>query len=200
MKICESLYYYLLSPKEAIKKNINFEYSLIVYLITALAMSISALYSIGGRSNILNLLIFTFGIASYIAVSNIVKIAVINFTVFIFSKNNSKNSEINNYKNNYRNNLKIFVSNCFGIYGIFIFMLPITLIFSKSSGLYFIQFLSFIILQIYYIILLYRNIKVSFNIDNSFKAFIILISPMIFDCLGYISLGILIFGAFINIL
>ncbi len=192
MKICESLYYYLLSPKEAIKKNINFEYSLIVYLITALAMSISALYSIGGKSNILNLLIFTFGIASYIAVSNIVKIAVINFTVFIFSKSNSKNSD--------RNNLKIFVSNCFGIYGIFIFMLPITLIFSKSSGLYFIQFLSFIILQIYYIILLYRNIKVSFNIDNSFKAFIILISPMIFDCLGYISLGILIFGAFINIL
>ena len=41
MKICESLYYYLLSPKEAIKKNINFEYSLIIYLITALTVSIS---------------------------------------------------------------------------------------------------------------------------------------------------------------
>lgn len=194
MKICESLYYYLLSPKEAIKKNINFEYSLIVYLITALSISISALYSIGSKSNILNLFIFTFGIASFIAVSNIVKIAVINFTVFIFSKNNYKNNE-----NNDRNNLKIFISNCFGIYGIFIFMLPITLIFSKSSGLHFIQFLVLIILQIYYLILLYRNIKFSFNIDNSFKALIILFSPIIFDYLSYITLGILIFGAFINI-
>lgn len=194
MKICESLYYYLLSPKEAIKKNINFEYSLIVYLITALSISISALYSIGSKSNILNLFIFTFGIASFIAVSNIVKIAVINFTVFIFSKNNYKNNG-----NNDRNNLKIFISNCFGIYGIFIFMLPITLIFSKSSGLHFIQFLVLIILQIYYLILLYRNIKFSFNIDNSFKALIILFSPIIFDYLSYITLGILIFGAFINI-
>ncbi len=79
-------------------------------------------------------------------------------------------------------------------------MLPITLIFSKSSGLYFIQFLAFIILQIYYLILLYRNIKFSFNIDNSFKAFVIFLSPMIFDYLTYISLGILIFGAFINII
>ena len=60
MKICESLYYYLLSPKEAIKKNINFEYSLIVYLITALTVSISVLYSIGSKSNILNLFIITF--------------------------------------------------------------------------------------------------------------------------------------------
>lgn len=196
MKICESLYYYLLSPKEAIKKNINFEYSLIVYLITALAMSVSALYSVGSKSNIFNLFIFTFGIASYIAVTNIVKIAVINFTVFIFSKNNAENGD----RNDYKNNLKIFVSNCFGIYGIFIFMLPITLIFSKSSGLYFIQFLAFIILQIYYLILLYRNIKFSFNIDNSFKAFVIFLSPMIFDYLSYISLGILIFGAFINII
>lgn len=194
MKICESLYYYLLSPKEAIKKNINFEYSLIVYLITALSISISALYSIGSKSNILNLFIFTFGIASFIAVSNIVKIAVINFTVFIFSKNNYKNNG-----NNDRNNLKIFISNCFGIYGIFIFMLPITLIFSKSSGLHFIQFLVLIILQIYYLVLLYRNIKFSFNIDNSFKALIILFSPIIFDYLSYITLGILIFGAFINI-
>lgn len=194
MKICESLYYYLLSPKEAIKKNINFEYSLIVYLITALSISISALYSIGSKSNILNLFIFTFGIASFIAVSNIVKIAVINFTVFIFSKNNYKNNG-----NNDRNNLKIFISNCFGIYGIFIFMLPITLIFSKSSGLHFIQFLVLIILQIYYLILLYRNIKFSFNIDNPFKALIILFSPIIFDYLSYITLGILIFGAFINI-
>ena len=123
MKICESLYYYLLSPKEAIKKNINFEYSLIVYLITALTVSISVLYSIGSKSNILNLFIITFGIASYIAVSNIIKIAIINFTVFIFSKDNDKN------------NLRIFASNCFGIYGIFIFILPITLIFSKSAGI-----------------------------------------------------------------
>ena len=74
MKICESLYYYLLSPKEAIKKNINFEYSLIIYLITALTVSISFLYSIGSKSNILNLFIITFGIASYIAISNIIKI------------------------------------------------------------------------------------------------------------------------------
>ena len=188
MKICESLYYYLLSPKEAIKKNIGFEYSLIIYLITALTVSVSVLYSIGSKSNILNLLIITFGIASYIAVSNIVKIAIINFTVFIFSKNNDKN------------NLKIFVGNCFGIYGIFIFILPITLIFSKSAGLIIIQFFAFAVLQIYYLILLYRNIKFSFNIDNSFKAFIILLSPIIFDYLSYITLGILIFGAFINIL
>ena len=184
MKICESLYYYLLSPKEAIKKNFSFEYSLIIYLITALSVSISVLYTIGSKSNILNLLIITFGIASYIAVSNIVKIAIINFTVFIFSKNNDKN------------NLKIFACNCFGIYGIFIFILPITLIFSNII----IQFLAFAILQIYYLILLYRNIKFSFDIDNSFKAFIILLSPMIFDYLSYISLGILAFGVFINIL
>lgn len=188
MKICESLYYYLLSPKEAIKKKFSFEYSLIIYLITALSVSISVLYTIGSKSNILNLLIITFGIASYIAVSNVIKIAIINFTVFIFSKNNDKN------------NLKIFVRNCFGIYGIFIFILPITLIFSKSAGLFFIQFLAFVVIQIYYLILLYRNIKFSFDIDNSFKAFIILLSPMIFDYLSYISLGILAFGVFINIL
>ena len=184
MKICESLYYYLLSPKEAIKKNFSFEYSLIIYLITALSVSISVLYTIGSKSNILNLLIIAFGIASYIAVSNVIKIAIINFTVFIFSKNNDKN------------NLKIFACNCFGIYGIFIFILPITLIFSNII----IQFLAFAILQIYYLILLYRNIKFSFDIDNSFKAFIILLSPMIFDYLSYISLGILAFGVFINIL
>ena len=188
MKLCEYLYYYLLFPKEAIKKKFNFEYSLVMYLITALTVSISALYSIGSKSNILNLLIITFGIAAYIAVSNIVKIAIINFTVFIFFKNNDKN------------NLKIFARNCFGIYGIFIFILPITLIFSKSVGLIIIQFLAFVILQIYYLILLYRNIKFSFNIDNSFKAFIILLSPMIFDYLSYISLGILAFGLLINIL
>ena len=96
--------------------------------------------------------------------------------------------------------MRIFVSNCFGIYGIFIFILPITLIFSKSAGILFIQAIVFTILQIYYLILLYRNIKFSFNINNSFKAFIILLSPMIFDYLSYISLGILIFGVFINIL
>ena len=188
MKICEYLYYYLIHPKEAIKKNIGFEYSLIIYLITALTVSISVLYSIGSKSDILSLIIISFGIASYIAVSNIVKIAIINFTVFIFSKNNDKN------------NLKIFACNCFGIYGIFIFILPITLIFSKSAGILFIQAIVFTILQIYYLILLYRNIKFSFNIDNSFKAFIILLSPMIFDYLSYISLGILVFGVFINIL
>lgn len=188
MKICESIYYYLLSPKEAIKKNINFEYSLTIYLIASLSVSVSILYSIGSKSKILNLFILTFGIASYIAASNIIKMAIINFTVFIFSKNNDKN------------NLKIFVSNCFGIYGIFIFILPITLIFSKSSGLFFIQIIVFIILQIYYLILLYKNIKFSFNMDNSFKAFIILLSPMIFDYLSYISLAILIFGVFINII
>ncbi|WP_236847226.1 hypothetical protein [Brachyspira catarrhinii] len=166
------------------KKNINFEYSLIIYLITALTVSISVLYSIGSKSNILNLLIIAFGIASYIAVSNIVKIAIINFTVFIFSKNNDKN------------NLKIFACNCFGIYGIFIFILPITLIFSNII----IQFLAFFVIQIYYLVLLYRNIKFSFDIDNSFKAFIILLSPIIFDYLSYITLGILVFGVFINIL
>ena len=184
MKICEYLYYYLIHPKEAIKKNIGFEYSLIIYLITALTVSISVLYSIGSKSDILSLIIISFGIASYIAVSNIVKIAIINFTVFIFSKNNDKN------------NLKIFACNCFGIYGIFIFILPITLIFSNII----IQFLAFSVIQIYYLILLYKNIKFSFNIDNSFKAFIILLSPIIFDYLSYITLGILIFGVFINIL
>ena len=188
MKICEYLYYYLLFPKEAIKKNISFKYSYIIYLITALTVSISFLYSIGSKSNILNLLIITFGIAAYIAVSNFIKIAIINFTVFIFSKNND------------RNNLKIFARNCFGIYGIFIFILPITLIFSKSAGLIIIQFLALVILQIYYLILLYRNIKFSFDIEDSFKAFIILLSPIIFDYLSYISLGILAFGVFINIL
>ena len=38
----------------------------------------------------------------------------------------------------------------------------------------------------------------SFNIDSSFKAFLVLITPIICDYLTYISLGILIFGSIIS--
>ena len=185
MKIYEAIYYYLLKPKEAIKKSINFEYSILIYLLASLSISISAIYSINNRSNILNLFIFTFGIAAYIAISNIIKIAVINLTVSLFFKNNA-------------NNIKIFINNCFGMYGIFIFILPITLLFGRFKSLYFIQVIMFFILGLYYIILMFNNIKYSFNIDSSFKAFLVLIAPIICDYLTYISLGILIFGTIIS--
>lgn len=186
MKIYEAMYYYLLKPKEAIKKSINFEYSILIYLLASLSISISAIYSINNRSNILNLFIFTFGIAAYIAISNIIKISIINLTVSIFLKN----------KNNI--NIKTFINNCFGIYGIFIFVLPITLLFGRFSSLYFIQFIMFFILGLYYIVLMFNNIKYSFNIDSSFKAFLVLITPIICDYLTYISLAILIFGTIIS--
>lgn len=186
MKIYEAMYYYLLKPKEAIKKSINFEYSILIYLLASLSISISAIYSINNRSNILNLFIFTFGIAAYIAISNIIKISIINLIVSIFLKN----------KNNI--NIKTFINNCFGIYGIFIFVLPITLLFGRFSSLYFIQFIMFFILGLYYIVLMFNNIKYSFNIDSSFKAFLVLITPIICDYLTYISLAILIFGTIIS--
>ncbi|WP_297203159.1 hypothetical protein [uncultured Brachyspira sp.] len=186
MKIYEAMYYYLLKPKEAIKKSINFEYSILIYLLASLSISISAIYSINNRSNILNLFILTFGIAAYIAISNIIKISIINLTVSIFLKN----------KNNI--NIKTFINNCFGIYGIFIFVLPITLLFGRFSSLYFIQFIMFFILGLYYIVLMFNNIKYSFNIDSSFKAFLVLITPIICDYLTYISLAILIFGTIIS--
>ena len=188
MKIYEAMYYYLLKPKEAMKKSINFEYSLFMYLLASLSISISAIYSINNRSNILNLFVFTFGIAAYIAISNIIKISIINLTVSIFFKNNNKY------------NIRTFINNCFGIYGIFIFILPITLLFGRFSSLYFIQVIMFFILGLYYIVLMFNNIKYSFNIDSSFKAILVLITPVICDYLTYISLAILIFGTIISYL
>ena len=186
MKIYEAMYYYLLKPKEAIKKSINFEYSILIYLLASLSISISAIYSINNRSNILNLFIFTFGIAAYIAISNIVKISIINLTVSVFFKNADSN------------NTKTFINNCFGLYGIFIFILPITLLCGRFSSLYFIQFIMFFILGLYYIIMMFNNIKYSFNIESSFKALLVLITPIVCDYLIYISLAILLFGTIIS--
>ena len=186
MQLYEAIYYFILKPKEAIKKSINFEYSIFIYLLASLSIAVSILYTTAYKSNIFNLTILSFGIAAYIAMSNIGKIAIINLTISIFFKNNDKN------------NITTFINNCFGIYGIFIFILPITLIFGSFSSLYFIQIAFLFILQLYYIILLYKNIKYSFNIDSSFKALLVLIAPIICDYLIYISLAILIFGAFIS--
>lgn len=131
MQLHEAIYYYILRPKEAIKKSITFEYSFFVYLLAALSISISAIYVIDNKSNILNLFIFTFGIAAYMAISNIIKIAVINLTVSLFFKTDN-------------NNTKTFINNCFGIFGIFVFILPITLLFSRFKSLYFIQVIMFL--------------------------------------------------------
>ncbi|ANN64586.1 hypothetical protein SZ47_12555 [Brachyspira hyodysenteriae] len=185
MQLHEAIYYYILRPKEAIKKSITFEYSFFVYLLAALSISISAIYVIDNKSNILNLFIFTFGIAAYMAISNIIKIAVINLTVSLFFKTDN-------------NNTKTFINNCFGIFGIFVFILPITLLFSRFKSLYFIQVIMFFILGLYYMVLMFNNIKHSFNIDSSFKAFLVLIAPIVCDYLTYISLGILIFGTIIS--
>ena len=185
MKIYEAIYYYMLFPKEAIKKELKLEYALIIYLMASISISISALITIGAKSTILNFLIFTFGIFAYIAISNIVKIAVVNLITTILNISN-------------KDYLKTFIRNYFAIYGIFIFILPISLIFIKSSALFFIQAICFIIFQIYYFFISYYNIKLSFNINSSSKAFMILLSPIIIDYLTYISLIILIFGVFIN--
>ena len=185
MKIYEAIYYYILSPKEAIKKELKLEYALIIFLMASISISISALITIGAKSNILKFLIFTFGISAYIAISNILKISVINLITTILNISN-------------RNYIKKFVINYFAIYGIFILILPISLIFIKNSALFFIQAISFIIFQIYYFFLSYHNIKTSFNINSASKAFIILLSPIIIDYLTYISLIILIFGVFIS--
>ncbi len=185
MKIYEAIYYYLLSPKEAIKKDLKLEYALIIYLIASISISISALITIGTKTSVLKLLILVFGISAYIAISNILKIAIINLTTTLLNISNE-------------NYIKKFIKNYFAIYGIFIFILPISLIFIKSSALFFIQSISFIIFQIYYFFISYYNIKESFNINSPSKAFIILLSPIIIDYLTYISLIILIFGVFIN--
>ncbi len=186
MHISEAIYYYILKPKTAIKKNINFEYSVLIYLLTSLSIAVSIIYILDNRSNILYLLILTFGIAAYITISNIAKIAIINLTISVFFKNNSKN------------NITNFINNCFGMYGIFIFILPVTLIFGKYASIYFIQAAAFLILQLYYVILMYNNIKYSFNIESPFKVFLVLITPVICSYLLYVSLAILIFGVFIN--
>ena len=96
------------------------------------------------------------------------------------------------------NNIKTFINNCFGIFGIFILILPITLLFSRFKSLYFIQVIMFFILGLYYMVLMFNNIKHSFNIDSSFKAFLVLIAPIVCDYLTYISLGVLIFGSIIS--
>mgnify|MGYP004610660141 CR=1 FL=1 len=185
MKIYEAIYYYMLSPKEAIKKEVKFEYALIIFLMAAISISISALIAIGSRGSIFKLLILVFGISAYIAISNIIKIAVINLITNL----------LDIYNKDY---IKKFIKNYFAIYGIFIFILPISLIFIKNGALFFIQAISFIIFQIYYFFISYHNIKTSFNINSSSKAFMILLSPIIIDYLTYISLIILIFGVFIN--
>lgn len=185
MKIYEAIYYYMLSPKEAIKKELKIEYALIIYLIASISISISALITIGNKSSIFKLLILIFGISAYIAISNIIKIAVINLATTL----------LDIYNKNY---IKKFIKNYFAIYAIFIFILPISLIFTKSSALFFIQAICFIIFQIYYFFISYYNIKESFNINSASKTFIILLSPIIIDYLTYISLIILIFGVFIN--
>ncbi|MBW5395868.1 hypothetical protein E6A53_12895, partial [Brachyspira hampsonii] len=114
MQLHEAIYYYILKPKEAIKKSINFEYSIFIYLLASLSIAISALYTASSKSSILTLIILSFGLAAYIAISNIGKIAVINLTISIFFKNNDKKY------------ITTFINNCFGIYGIFILILPIT--------------------------------------------------------------------------
>ncbi len=186
MQIHEAIYYYILKPKEAIKKSIKFEYSFLIYLLASLSLAISFLYSSAPNANILNIIILAFGIAAYIAISNIAKIAIINLTVSLFLKNNNKK------------NITTFINNCFGIYGIFILILPITLIFGSFSSIYFIQTVIILIMQLYYIILLYNNIKYSFNIESPFKAFLVLITPIVCDYLIYISLAMLLFGVFIS--
>ncbi|WP_295157798.1 hypothetical protein [uncultured Brachyspira sp.] len=186
MHIYQALYYYILKPKEAIKKSINFEYSLVIYLTASLSTAISVLYSSGHKSNILSLIVLSFSIALYTAVSSIGKIAIIHLTASIFIKNIDKK------------NITAFINNCFGISGIFILILPITLIFSVFSSIFFIQVSALLIIHLYYIILLYNNIKYSLNIESSFKAFLILIAPVIYDYIVNISLAVLIFGVLIN--
>ena len=114
MKIYEAIYYYMLSPKEAIKKEVKFEYALIIFLMAAISISISALIAIGSRGSIFKLLILVFGISAYISISNIIKIAVINLTTNLLDV----------YNKDY---IKKFIKNYFAIYGIFIFILPIFL-------------------------------------------------------------------------
>ncbi|WP_300368501.1 hypothetical protein [Brachyspira sp.] len=186
MHIYQAIYYYILKPKEAIKKSINFEYSFLIYLLASLSIAVSILYSSASNGNILNLTILSFGIASYIAISSIGKIAIINLITSIFFKNIDKK------------NITTFINNCFGMYGIFILILPITLIFGRFSSVHFIQLFALLMMQLYYIILLYNNIKYSFNIESSFKAFLVLITPIICDYLIYISLSILVFGVLIS--
>ena len=50
MQLHEAIYYYLLKPKEAIKKSITFEYSFFVYLLASLSIAISAIYVIDNKS------------------------------------------------------------------------------------------------------------------------------------------------------
>ena len=188
MKISRAIYLYIMRPKYAIRKSINFESSFLIYLLSVLSIATAMLYISPSKSNILDLFILSFGLAAYITVTNIVKIAIINLTASVFFKNNDKK------------NITTFINNCFGIYGIFIFILPITLIFGKFSTVYFIQTAALIILQLYYIILLYNNIKYSYNIKSSFKAILVLLAPVICDYLTYISLAILIFGSIISVI
>ena len=56
----------------------------------------------------------------------------------------------------------------------------------------------FFILGLYYIVLMFNNIKYSFNIESSFKALLVLITPIVCDYLIYISLAILLFGTIIS--
>ena len=188
MRISKAIYLYMMHPKYAMRNNINFESSFLIYLLSILSIAVSALYTSNSKCNILNLFLLAFGIAAYISVSNIVKIAIINLTVSVFFKNNDKK------------NITTFINNCFGIYGIFIFILPITLIFGNFSSIYWIQAGTLLILQLYYIVLMYNNIKYSFNIKSSFRAVLVLFAPIIYDYLVYMALAILILGSFINII
>ncbi|WP_258074986.1 hypothetical protein [Brachyspira murdochii] len=87
MRISKAIYLYMMHPKYAMRSNINFESSLLIYLLSILSIAVSALYTSHSKCNIINLFLLAFGIAAYIAVSNIVKIAIINLTVSVFFKN-----------------------------------------------------------------------------------------------------------------
>lgn len=180
--LMEALYLYLIEPKKAIKRNFDFKYTIIIYLISIFSISISALYSYNSSKSIVSILLLTILLSVYIITSNFVKISITSLIASMLS-------------NHREQNFQIFTKNYFALYSVYILLLPITLLFSLSSNLGLIQAIIAFILQIYYLILIFQNIKYSFKIDNSLKAFVILLSPIILDFISYIALFLLILGA-----
>lgn len=189
MKLYESLYYSLIVPKKIIGTPLKINHAIVIYIIACISMSISVIYLSENRADIFSLFIIIAGFSGYIALGNLLKIAIIHTMASITI--------------GYRNgrDIKTFISNCFSVSAVFIFTFPIVLIVKRLpsivNGIFFLVTLIF---TIYYIILLYRVVKYSFNVKSVIGGIGLLIVPVIYDCINFIFFIIFISGVMANII
>lgn len=188
MKIYESIYASLISPKSLFVNPLKVSHSIIIYILASISMAISLIYISGNKMGIFSMFIITVGVTGYMALSNILKISIVH-TVASFTVGYKKNR-----------NIKTFISNCFSMEAIFIFILPIVLLSKVLPGMtHFIFFISAVLFFLYYILLLYRVVKTSFNVNGTLGAIALFITPLICSYLNMAFFTLFVLGVLYNI-